>query len=164
MKQRGMVGGQAPLSADEQWLQDLSATYAQNLKYAQRGPYQTSLAAPDEASFREWVGKNMVPFQPASNDPQDYDMRGFYQGLTSGDSVAQTALNSNDGRLHYPDKWKTPYHHSFSAESQYAQPNAPRWINDHQLADPATGDVIWDERVMGRQPVITSTPLPKLTP
>ncbi len=85
--------------------------------------------------------------------------REVYKGLSTGDPEAQTAVNQTDGLLHFPDKWKTPFHHSFSADSQYAKPNAPRWINDTQLADPATGDVLWDERYMGQPTPITSAPL-----
>ena len=140
------------LPPDDQWAQDMSATYARNAKYARNHPtYQTRLSSREDMLFRQWLEQNQVPFNP--NDPiSDYDMRGYWRDIASaGDN--QTAVNENDGRLHFPDTYKTPYHHSFSSESIYAQPNAPSWINDHQLVD-ENGDVVWDERYMGQSPEI----------
>jgi hypothetical protein len=54
-------------------------------------------------------------------------------------------MNANDGRLHFTDYWKTPLHQSFSAESKYAGPVAPQWINGAQLAGP-NGRILFDER------------------
>lgn len=137
------------VSEEEQWLQDASATYARNAKYAVAHPtYQTPLAPQDEAAFRQWVVANKVPFNPADQSPQDYDMRGYWRDVAAaGDS--ETAVNPSDHLLHFPDTYKTPFHRTFSAESKYATPDAPTWINDHQLADQRTGDVVWDERTMG---------------
>lgn len=126
-------------------VQQLLALYGRNLKYALPAQtYQTTLPPKDETTFRAWVSKGRIPFDP--DDPMsDYDMRAYWQALQRG-AAAGTGINPNDGKLHYPDTYKTPYHHSFSAESRYAAPNAPVWINDHQLADPKTGEVIFDER------------------
>ena len=68
-------------------------------------------------------------------------MRGFY--LHQGN----TAVNANDGMLHYPDTYKTPLHQSFSGESIYANPNAhpPMWNEQDQLVLP-DGTVVFDER------------------
>lgn len=141
--------GSNSLTDDEQWLQNLSATYARNAKYAVSDPtYQTPLSPQQETAFRHWVVQNKVPFNPADASPQDYDMRGYWQDIAAG-GASETARNANDGEMHFPDTYKTPYHHSFSSESKYAQPDAPVWINDHQLADRHTGDVVWDERAMG---------------
>lgn len=155
MSARDIFGLPTAASPDEQRLQEMSATAAQNQKYANSGPTTTTLDPATEQAFQAWVTQNDIPFMPQSKDPQDYDMRGFYQGLMAGDPVAQTATNANDGLMHFPDKWKTPYHHSFSAESQYANSSAPVWINDTQAADPKTGDVTWDERYMGRPAPVT---------
>lgn len=148
-----------PIDPDEQWLQDMSATYARNAKYAvSRNSYNSQLSPGDETKFRQWVDQNRVPFN--ANDPiQDYDMRGYWRDIAH-QGQNETGVNKNDGELHYPDTYKTPYHHSFSSESMYARPNAPAWINDHQLADPATGDVLWDEQYMGQQAPITTRQLP----
>jgi hypothetical protein len=123
-----------------------SDPYSRNRSYAKAAPaggYQTQLAPQDEASFQSWVKKNNVPFDPS---PQaDYDMRGFYRGLMTGDSHAKTGINTNDGKLHFSDYWKTPYHKSFSAESQWATAGAPNWNEKDQLVSP-TGQVVFDER------------------
>ena len=69
---------------------------------------------------------SFVPFDSSSS--ADYDMRGFWKALQSGDKRAKPEDNVYDQRLHFPDYWKTPYHATFSAESQWADPKAaPRW-------------------------------------
>ena len=73
-------------------------------------------------------------------------MRGFYKAMLAGNSMATSAVNPNDQKLHYPDYWKTPYHKSFSNESQWADPaKAPRWNEKDQLVMP-DGTVVFDER------------------
>jgi hypothetical protein len=72
-------------------------------------------------------------------------MRGFYQGLQQQNPKAQSAIDPNDSRLHYPDYWKTPVHESFSNESQWATPNAPGWNASDQLVSPG-GRVQFDDR------------------
>lgn len=116
-----------------------------NRQYAKpSNTYATLLDPTQETAFRQWVAANKAPFNP-NEATQDYDMRGYWRDVAST-GRAETAINPNDHQLHFPDTYKTPYHQSFSAESQYAQPNAPRWINDHQLADPVTGRILFDER------------------
>lgn len=107
--------------------------------------YNTPLSMLDEMAFRQWVQNNHVPFDPNSTAPQDYDMRGFYQGLQQGNPKALTAVNPNDHQLHFPDYWKTPIHQSFSNESQWAGPNAPSWNAQDQLVGP-NGRIVFDER------------------
>lgn len=120
--------------------------YQRNKQYARPGPYQTMLPADQEAQFRQWVQANRVPFDP-NNPTSDYDMRGFWQDQAARQQGTQT--NPNDGLPHYPDTYKTPFHQSFSNESRYALPTAPRWANDHQLVD-QYGRVLFDERVQAR--------------
>jgi hypothetical protein len=85
-----------------------------------------------------------VPFDP--NAPSsDYDMRGFFKALTSGDPRATSAIDPNDARMHYPDYWKTPSHQTFSGESQFATPSAPAWNQRDQLVGPG-GRIIFDDR------------------
>lgn len=113
--------------------------------------FNTILAPDQESAFRKWVTLNNVPFDPNSSGPQDYDMRGFYKGLLSGDPHATTGMNPNDKQLHFSDWWKTPYHESFSAESQWANPRtAPRWNDRDQLVTPG-GRVVFDERARKRR-------------
>jgi hypothetical protein len=107
----------------------------------QEPPYHTNLSPEKEAQFQQWVKENNVPFDPS--ETADYDMRGFWKGLTSGDPRAQTSVSSFDNRLHFTDTWKTPYHRTFSNESIYATPDAPQWKDD-RLID-KYGNVIADE-------------------
>lgn len=119
----------------------------QNPNYAPRmAPtnFNTQLNPVDEASFRQWVGQNNVPFDPDAS-VSDYDMRGFWQAAQQQQPGMQTSLNPNDNPMHYPDQFKTPLHQSFSNESQWAGPNTPQWINGSQLAAP-NGRIVFDER------------------
>jgi hypothetical protein len=118
-----------------------------NTPYVAQGAptnFNTQLQPLDEMAFRQWVQQNNVPFNP-NNAMQDYDMRGFYQGLQQQSPRAQSAVNQNDGQMHYPDYWKTPYHQTFSGESQWAGPMAPRWNPQDQLVAPS-GRILFDER------------------
>lgn len=106
--------------------------------------FVTELPTADEKNFQQWVSKNNVPFDP--NEAQaDYDMRGFWKALQEKDPRAMTAVNPNDNQMHFPDYWKTPYHKTFSAESQWATDNAPVWNEKDQLVAP-NGDIVYDER------------------
>ncbi len=108
------------------------------------GNFNTRLDPLQEMMFRKWVGQNNVPFNPDSG-VQDYDMRGFYSALQSGNPRAVSAINPNDDQMHYPDYWKTPYHESFSGESQWAGPVSPKWNDKDQLVAP-DGRILFDER------------------
>lgn len=112
---------------------------------AVQGPYQTFLQPTDEMAFRRWVQQSNVPVDP--NDPKsDYDMRGFYKALMTGDPRAKQTFNPNDNRPHFPDTWKTPYHATFSKESLYAaQAAGNQWNPQDQLINPL-GGVVFDER------------------
>jgi hypothetical protein len=98
-----------------------------------------------EPGFRDWAAKNKVPFDPNVQGPTDYDMRGFYHGLMTGNPQALSSVNPNDRRMHYSDYWKTPYHQSFSGESQWATPVAPKWNEQDQLISPG-GKIVVDEK------------------
>lgn len=121
-----------------------AANFARNSAYAvPQANYQTTLNPQQESGFQSWVKANKIPFDPSPTS--DYDMRGFYKAAQSGDPRANTAVNPNDGQIHYDDKWKTPYHKSFSNESQFATKGAPAWNNQDQLVLP-NGNVVYDER------------------
>ena len=117
--------------------------YVRNMAYADpKWTEQITKLPPDqEKSFQEWVQANKVPFDPS--ETADYDMRGFYKALMGKDPRAVSAVNPNDKQIHYPDVWKTPYHQTFSAESQWAKEGAPVW-RGNKLVTP-TGAVIYDE-------------------
>jgi Transglycosylase SLT domain len=107
-----------------------------------------------EQPFRQWLTDNKVPFDPDQKGANDYDMRGFYQALQNGDPQAKSAIDPNDGKMHYPDYWKTPYHETFSNQSQWAAPNAPSWNDKDQLIGP-DGKMIFDDRA---KPINTDAP------
>lgn len=122
---------------------------ARNKAWAKPGPYNTSLPPQQEQQFQGWVKNNNVNW---NNDDQSYDMRGFWKAQQAGDPRAKSSIDPNDGRLHFPDLWKTPYEATFSNESMYAQPNAPRWVNqggDNWSYQLPNGHVIYDD-VSGR--------------
>lgn len=118
--------------------------------YAKKGPYVTKLSPEEEAKFVQWVKANKVPWEDIPN--ADYDMRGYYKALQSGDPSVRQKLSGFDGKMHFPDTYKTPYHKTFSNESIYALPTAPRWVGN-KLVD-RLGRVIADE---------TPKPLPTAT-
>jgi hypothetical protein len=139
----------------------LRENYKKNSAYAKKGDYQTQLNPASEAKFRSWLKANKVPFDPKSK-VSDYDMRGFWLALQAKDPKAMTAINPNDKQLHYPDHWKTPYHQSFSNESQWATKGAPSWNKKDQLVLP-DGKVVFDERARPATAPPASTPLPNPT-
>jgi hypothetical protein len=115
-----------------------------NAQYAKPGPYNTNLSEKEEGAFRSWVAAQKVPFDVTAKGDTDYDMRGYWRAMQRRDPAAHTEENAYDGKPHFPDTFKTPLHKSFSNESIYARPNAPHWINDHQLAD-EHDRVVFDE-------------------
>lgn len=140
-------GGDAPSmpQAEPEQGPNYQANFDRNKKWSKTGNYRTDLGN-QEPAFQKWVKDNKVPFDVNRTGPDDYDMRGFWQGSQNGDPRAVTTPNPNDGKIHYDDKWKTPYHKSFSSESQWAQPNAPTWNDKDQLIDPSNGGVVFDEK------------------
>jgi hypothetical protein len=114
--------------------------------------FNTPLDTGTEQFFRQWVAHNKVPFDPDATTPQDYDMRGFYQGLQQGNPKAQSSIDPNDSRMHYPDFWKTPLHETFSNESQWAPANAPGWNERDQLVSKG-GRVVFDDKAKLSIPV-----------
>jgi hypothetical protein len=137
-----LVNGYVPMQGSTS-LADISARNAPYVKPG-GGDYNTQLQPLNEMAFRQWIQQNRVPFNPDAQQ-SDYDMRGFYQGLQQQNPRATSAVNPNDGRMHYPDRWKTPLHETFSADSQWAGPVAPRWNEQDQLIAPS-GRIIFDER------------------
>lgn len=120
------------------------AILKQNMQYARPADsYQTQLPFYQEQNFQNWVKQNNIPWQDSSTS--DYDMRGFYQGLVNRHSAAMTAVDPNDNLTHYPDYWKTPYHQTFSNQSQWATTGAPAWNDRDQLVLP-NGNIVFDDR------------------
>jgi len=100
------------------------------------------LSPEQEQAFQQWVQANNVPFNPKDKYP-DYDMRGYYLSLQKG-GAPQATVNPIDKQLHYPDTFKTPYHESFSNESQWATNGAPSWQGE-KLVSPK-GEVIYETK------------------
>lgn len=120
---------------------------------AKPGNYRTELPPAQEKQFAAWVKKTGAQFDPSSNNPkEDYDMRGFYKAVQAGDPAAITAMSGYDGKPHYPDTYKTPYHETFSDESKWAvKGKAPHWQGD-KLMSPS-GQVLKDETPQKVSPV-----------
>jgi hypothetical protein len=134
--------------------------YARNkawLNPAAGNNYQTVLPPAQEAKFRQWLVMNKVPFDPNQANP-DYDMRGFWQALQQGNPMAKSAVDPNDGQIHYPDYWKTPYDLTFSNESKFANPKtAPSWNNNNELVLP-NGQIVWNDSLPSMRQLIRSVP------
>lgn len=110
------------------------------LSHAKPGPYKTQLEEKEESQFQQWVKENDIPWQ--DSERADYDMRGYWKALITGDPRAKRAPNK-----HFPDTWKTPYDKSFSNESMYALPSAPRWSGNKLIGE--NGKVLYDEDKQG---------------
>lgn len=98
-------------------------------------------------AFQDWVTRSKVPWQDLPT--ADYDMRGYWQAQQANDPQARTTQSQFDGRMHFPDTFKTPYHRTFSRESKYALPNAPYW-NENRLIDDQ-GNIVADETPQPRK-------------
>lgn len=120
-----------------------SGPFARNKQYAKDAPdgYITKLSPEEQQQFNAWTQQSGVPYDPSPT--ADYDMPGFWKKLVSGQQL-DMGVNDVDQRLHFTDEFKTPYYQSFSNESKYATPDAPRWIDAHRLAD-KSGRVLYDE-------------------
>lgn len=148
--------------ADEEWTRKLQKNYDRNKSYAKADDYSTTLNPQSEAQFRAWLAANKVPFNPEAK-LADYDMRGFWLALQSKDPMAASAVNPYDKRIHYPDRWKTPYHETFSAESQWAKPGAPTWNKDDQLVLPS-GQLVFDSRAIPKATPAAAAVAPVVDP
>lgn len=120
--------------------------FDRNKAWAKPGPYSTTLRPSQEQQFQQWLKDNKIDL--SQHEPA-YDMRGFWAAQQAGDPNAKSGINPNDKQIHYPDRWKTPYAATFSNESIYAQPSAPRW--QHQGGNywnyvTPEGHVIFDDQ------------------
>ena len=132
--------------------------YARNAPYVKPGVqnFYTQLSPTEEKGFRAWVRKNNVSFDPNAKHP-DYDMRGFYQALVSGDPKAKNSIDPNDGKIHYPDYWKTPYDATFSRQSKFASESAPDWKGDNLVLP--NGRVVYSDTTHSWNPMAPVAPV-----
>lgn len=145
--------GDVPAWPPPNWAPGTRPTIPQAIAAAVN-PYTTKLLPNEEREFQSWLAATKAPHDPGPK--ADYDMRGFWLGLRNGDPVARTEINPADKAIHFPDKWKTPNHPTFSNESIYAQPGAPYWQGDFLIGD--NGKILADERVPVAIPTGPTTP------
>jgi hypothetical protein len=121
-------------------------SFKRNKPWAKPGaaPFITKLSPDQEKEFQDWAAKNpdMVKGELDTKTP-DYDVRGRWLAEKNGDPDAKLTRSAFDGKLHASDKWKTPFHRTFSAESIYASPDAPKW--DGNVLKDKNGNAIADE-------------------
>lgn len=108
-------------------------------QFAKPGPYVSRLTPEEEQKFRNWVVQNRIPWQDIPKS--DYDMRGYWKAMISGDPNARTSVNQTDQKPHYPDTWKTPYHKTFSRESVYSLPSAGQWEGERFVPPAETQEI-----------------------
>jgi hypothetical protein len=140
---------------EEEYRQMREGLFKRNLPFSKGRFELTSLSEKEEEKFQKWVQENKVPFNPNDTFP-DYDLRGFYKALQSGDPKAKSAINPSDSQIHYPDYWKTPYHETFSNESQWANKDAPKWMGDDKVGwklQDSKGIIYKDESIKQIQPI-----------
>lgn len=87
-------------------------------------PYQTNLTPEESFRFADWAASNNVPVDLSPKS--DYDMSGYFKSL-SGSPNPGSSISEIDNKPHFTDKFKTPFHQTFSNESQYSTGNDPHW-------------------------------------
>jgi len=120
----------------------MSEYLKRNLQWAKpQDSYHTQLDQENEQRFRNWLrlpqNQQRVGYFNPDNMQEDYDMRGWW--------LANKGVIAPQG--HFPDTFKTPYHQTFSNESQYATPDAPKWVQQGKqwfLVD-KTNNVLFSE-------------------
>lgn len=152
MEAAGNVEG-APLAYDTPEMKafsDLQPDHnlARNSKYLKPGvstqtDFRTKLSPEAEKKFQAYLKDHSDPKDLGRADGADYDMRGWWAAAQRGDPRATLITSPDDGLKHRSDWWKTPYHQSFSVDSQWANHDAPRW-HGSQLVD-STGAVVHDD-------------------
>jgi hypothetical protein len=135
-----------------------AALFQRNQAYLADGQhtYNTVLTPEQEQQFRAWLAdkSDKQDLGRAEFDPNaktvNYDMRGWWLAASQGDEKAKLVIDPNDKLKHRNDYWKTPYHETFSAESQWAGQNAPKWNDKDQLVAP-DGTIIFDDRAQKKE-------------
>lgn len=128
-----------------------SITNYQNLQPGPN-PFATTLTPEEEQGFANFA-------KQTRNLPDvGYDLKGLYKeandknlinDILQGKNTELAGMNPGTQSFHYTDKYKTPFHESFSRESQYATPEAPQWLENpnqqgFQLVD-KQGNILIDE-------------------
>lgn len=92
---------------------DYATVSAANDKNDFTDRYNTKLTPAEERAFLEWANRT-----GKIRDLYDYDLRGAWKELQSGDMTA-------DSRGHLGDKYKKPNHPTFSTQSKYSSSDTP---------------------------------------
>lgn len=133
--------------------------------HAVDGPWFTTLDPKTEQYFQKWVKDFNIPFNDSPTG--DYDMRGYFQKYVYPraqdlmyrnpppgapdpqiELLAEKAsgVSAIDGFTHFTDEFKTPYHVSFSDQSIYAKPTAPRYADEALgILVNNSGQIVYDE-------------------
>jgi hypothetical protein len=128
-------------------------------------PFGTNLKPEAEKEFASFA-KNIQQLPTP-----DFDLRGLFKeakgkGLVDkilgGQETELGGINPTTQTFHFTDKFKTPFHKSFSRESQFATKDAPRWVQNEdqsfRLVD-ANNKTLIDERdeaKLEQQPFVPS--------
>jgi hypothetical protein len=113
----------------------------------------TVLPPEEEAKFQIWAKQNPNSVRGELDNPKaDYDVRAHWAAAQRGDPEASLKLNEWDGKMHGNDKFKTPYNGTFSNESMYATPDAPRWQGDKLVTK--DGQLVTDETPKPKAPAV----------
>ncbi len=111
--------------------------------------YDTRLGPRLEQQFRAWAQANQQRLREYNpDDPTyDYDMRGWWRENVLPGRVGATDMQMMGEGVHFPDKYKKPWHTSFSRESTYANPDAPKWVKQgsNWLLVDRTGQILVKE-------------------
>lgn len=75
----------------------------------------------DKRSFDDWANKASIYKGIRIKGDPTYDYKGWY----NEDPNRAYALLNNDPNAHFDDKWKTPYHPTFSDQSVYSNAKHP---------------------------------------
>ena len=75
----------------------------------------------DKRSFSDWANKASAYKGIKIKDDPTYDYKGWY----NEDPNRAYALLNDDPNAHFDDKWKTPYHPTFSDQSVYSNAKHP---------------------------------------
>ena len=115
-------------------------------------PFGTELDPESEKEFSQFA--NQIKQIPT----MDFDLRGAFQeakqkglvkDLLGGKETELGGINPTTQSFHFTDKYKTPFHSSFSKESKFAQTDAPGWVpngdGSFSLVD-KMGKTLIDER------------------
>jgi hypothetical protein len=160
---------QTPLTADQefqfsQWVDNARQKFVDPDNKPRFSPWVNQLRQQygDGPQLKQILDANAMlqPIAKWQDTPtSDYDLRGYWQDIASQQQQQQSTVTGelkSDGG-HLTDTYKTPYHHSFSGESQYSASDGPAWQGSDaagwRLVD-KYGNVVYDEsnvKVLGPQ-------------